>query len=108
MADEKPQSASKEDVSKNKTNAVLAYLGILILIPLLNDNAKKSPYVKFHLNQGLVFLIGWVILGFVTFIPVIGWLIDIAWFVLWIMAIVSAAQGQMKRAPLVGNIELLK
>lgn len=109
MADNESQTkVSQEDINKNKVNAVLCYLGILIIVPFLNEEAKKSPFVKFHLNQGLVVLIGGVVVGFISWIPIVGWLIGIAWFVIWLMALIGAAQGQMKRALLVGNIELLK
>jgi uncharacterized membrane protein len=90
----------------------LSYLGILIIVPLVSDDAKKSPYAKFHLNQGLVLLIASVVMSFVWAIPILGWIVGffggIFVFVLWIMGIVSAAQGQMKRLPLIGDIELIK
>lgn len=108
MADAPVKTASKEDIDKNKTNAILCYLGILIIIPFMNEEAKKSPFVMFHLNQGLVLLIGGVIVGAVAWIPIIGWIIGIAWFVIWVMALIAAGSGQMKRAPLVGNIEIVK
>jgi uncharacterized membrane protein len=109
---EAPKVASKEDIEKNKLNAILSYLGILIIVPLVSDDAKKSPYAKFHLNQGLVLLIASVVMSFVWAIPILGWIVGffggIFVFVLWIMGIVSAAQGQMKRLPLIGDIELIK
>lgn len=111
MADDKSQdtkTVSREDIEKNKVNAILCYLGILIIIPFVNEEAKKSPFVKFHLNQGLVMLIGGVLIGFVSWIPIIGWIAALGWFVIWLMALIGAAQGEMKRAPLVGNIEILK
>lgn len=110
MADEKkaPEVATKEDIEKNKLNAVLAYLGILIIVPLVSDEAKKSPFAKFHLNQGLVLLIAWVIAGFFVWIPIIGWAVGIFLFVIWLMGLISAAQGEMKRVPLLGNIDLIK
>lgn len=107
MADA-PKTASAEDISKNKTNAILCYLGILIIIPFMNEEAKKSPFVKFHLNQGLVLLITGVVVSAVSWIPIIGWIIFIGWFVVWLMAIISAGSGKMKRAPLVGNFDLVK
>ncbi|MEI8042594.1 MAG: DUF4339 domain-containing protein [Verrucomicrobiota bacterium] len=38
------------DVDKNKIFAVLAYLGILFLVPLLA--AKESRFARYHTNQG--------------------------------------------------------
>lgn len=110
MAEEKqkPEVATKEDIEKNKLNAVLAYLGILIIVPLVSDDAKKSPFAKFHLNQGLVLLIAWVVSSFVVWIPLLGWAVGIFLLVIWLMGLIGAAQGEMKRVPLLGNIELIK
>jgi uncharacterized membrane protein len=109
MADDKtPLVATKEDIDKNKVNAVLSYLGILIIVPLISDDAKKSPFAKFHLNQGLVLLIAGFVGGFVFWIPLLGWIAAIVFFIIWLMGLISAAQGEMKRVPILGNIEILK
>lgn len=114
MADEHKATvvASKEDIDKNKLNAVLSYLGILIIVPLISEDAKKSPFAKFHLNQGLVLLIASVALSVVWIIPILGWIVGffggIVLFVIWIMALIGAIQGEMNRMPLLGNIELIK
>jgi uncharacterized membrane protein len=100
--------ATKEDIEKNKLNAVLSYLGILIIVPLLSEDAKKSSFAKFHLNQGLVLLLASIIGSFVFWIPFIGWAAAVFVFVLWLMGIIGAIQGEMKRVPLLGNIELVK
>jgi uncharacterized membrane protein len=103
-----PKVSTKEDIEKNKLNAVLSYLGILIIVPLLSEDAKKSPYAKFHLNQGLVLLLVSVVGSFVYWVPFIGWAAAIFVFVIWLIGIIGAAQGEMKRVPLFGNIELIK
>ncbi len=111
-----------EDISANKGMAVLCYLGLLILIPILVD--KKSPFVNFHKNQGLVFLITGIVLGFASglvgfvlgFIPYIGGLVaslislavgilDLVWLIL---GIVNAAQGKAKELPFIGGFRILK
>lgn len=110
MADEKKtiDVPSKEDVDKNKLNAVLSYLGILIIVPLLSEDAKKSPFAQFHLNQGLVLLIASVVGSFVFWVPVIGWAAGIFFFVIWLIGIIGAAQGEMKKVPLLGDIKIIK
>jgi uncharacterized membrane protein len=107
-AKDAPKVAQSEDIEKNKVNAVLSYFGILIIIPLLSDDAKKSPYAKFHMNQGLVLTIAGFLSGLVVWIPVLGWALGIALFVIWIMGVIGAVQGEMKKVPLLGNIELIK
>ena len=52
----------KADVEQNKVMAILAYFGILVLIPILA--AKDSKFARFHANQGLLLCIamfGWII-----------------------------------------------
>ena len=41
-----------QDIAQNKAMAILAYLGILVLIPIFA--AKNSAFAKFHANQGLI------------------------------------------------------
>ncbi len=106
--------ADKNDVEQNKVYAILAYLGILVLVPLLA--AKESPYAQFHANQGLLLFLAGIALSFawfiLAFIPFIGWLLSFsAWvllLVLAIMGIVNAAQGEMKKLPIIGDIQLIK
>ena len=83
--------------------AVLSYLGILVLIPLLTE-AKKEPFVKFHVQQGLVLLIAWVIGGILFWIPVIGWLLWLVIAIFSIVGIVAAASGKETPLPVVADI----
>ena len=46
----------KADISANKVYAILAYIGFLVLVPLIA--VPKSKFARFHANQGLVLLIG--------------------------------------------------
>lgn len=105
-----PQQAfDPNDVQANKTMAIIAY--IIFLIPLLA--AKDSAFARYHTNQGLVLLItviaANVILGI---IPIIGWLllplVNLALFVLMILGIVNAANGEAKPLPIIGGISLIK
>jgi len=93
--------ATPEDIEKNKTMAMLAYL--VFFIPLLTE-AKDSPFAKFHANQSLLLLIAYIVL---SFIPFLGWLLWIVVFVFWIMGIVNASKGEMKELPLIGGIHIL-
>ena len=107
-----------QDIANNKGMSVLAYIGILFLIPLLA--CPNSKFARFHTNQGLVLFLLGVAIGIVTaiigLIPVIGWIFgglisaagSIFTLVLMIMGIVNAAQGQAKELPIIGKITLLK
>ncbi len=91
---------------KNILMAVLCYFGILVIIPLITD-AKKDPYVKFHIKQGLVLLIVAVITSFISIIPILGWIAGfILWiiiFVLFIMGLINAITGKEKQLPIIGK-----
>jgi len=112
MAEEvKKESANKKDTEEFKIHAVLAYIGILVLVPLLT--AKDSKFAKYHANQGLTLLIAGFVVGIASSFPIIGWFLigpigSIAVLVLAIMGIVNAVNGEMKPLPLIGNITLLK
>lgn len=112
---------NSEDVQKNKVFGILAYFGILFLVPLLA--AKDSQYARFHANQGLVLFITDIIFGvcikvittILVFIPFIGWVLiplisgalGILILVLFIFGIVNACSGEPKKLPVIGNITIL-
>ena len=99
--------------SNEKVFGVLGYIGILFLIPLL---AGKTEFSRFHANQGLVLFIvdavASVAATALAFIPFVGWIassvLGLAIFILAIMGIVNAAQGEMKPLPVIGGIQILK
>lgn len=108
---------SPEDISSNKLMAILAYLGILVLIPVFC--AKNSPYARFHTNQGAVLAIAEIVINLVISVlsgfPSIGWLFtliggiaDVAFFVLMIIGIINAVNGKAKELPVIGGIRILK
>ncbi len=111
MAEEKVEKVveeKKED--KNVVMALLCYLGILIIIPLVTD-AKKEPYVKFHIKQGIILLITsvaiWIASVILAFVPILGWIIVLlAWIgmlILVIMGIVNSLTGKENKLPVVGQ-----
>lgn len=107
-----------QDINDNKGMSVLAYIGILFLIPLLA--CPNSRFARYHTNQGLVLFLLEVAIGVVTgifgIIPIAGLIIGglisavggIFTLVLMILGIINAAQGQAKELPLIGKITLLK
>lgn len=108
----KAGAVTKKDIEKNKVWALVSYLTIIGLIIAMVSEGKDSPFVKFHINQSLPLVIA-VFGNFVfAMIPIIGWLlaplIGIGLLILIIMGILNAANGQMKRLPIVGNFELIK
>ena len=126
-----PQQAYQKDVSDNKVMAILCYLGVLWLIPLIAGTHKTSPFVKFHLNQGLVMILtGFalsIVIGIITailaaimafswsLIALFSGLIALIWGVmglailaLAILGIVNAVNGKMAPLPIIGKISIFK
>ncbi len=109
-------SAEKSDVESNKALAIVGYIfPILFFIPLLNESSKNSPFAKFHANQQLVLLISAFavqVVGMFTIPLLIGLLIlPVGWLFILVCAIIGlmgAANGQMKKLPLLGNFTILK
>jgi len=90
---------------KNVGMAILAY--IIFFIPLLTE-AKKDPFVKYHIKQGLVLFIVWIIVGMLGyFLPwelwMIARLLNLAALVLMIFGIMAAAKGEEKPLPIIGK-----
>jgi uncharacterized membrane protein len=112
--------ADPADVEKNKVMAILAYLWLLVLIPIFA--AKDSRFARYHANQGLLLLIAffvlYVVLGIlgaiIAFIPVVQacacaviplmGLLSLANLVLVILGIVNAANGKMQPLPVIGTL----
>ena len=114
------------DINSNKLMGVLAYFGLLVLVPIFA--APKSKFARFHANQGLVLAITevawsillpvirkilWAILGsnlwtIYSLLSTVLGLVSIVFFVLAIIGIINAANGKAKELPIIGKFKLLK
>lgn len=113
-----------EDVNGNKVFGILAYIGILFLVPLFA--AKDSQYARFHTNQGLVLFIAEVILNIAAKIVIgifsvaslgllavpisivlnlVVWAFSVGFMIL---GIVNACSGEAKELPVIGKITILR
>jgi uncharacterized membrane protein len=84
---------------------VLAWVTGIIFLLLEKDN----KFVRFQAVQSIVVFGAYTVIAIIlSFIPVVGWIISlilgILAFVLWIVLMVKAYQGQMYRLPVAGNI----
>lgn len=96
------------DISANKVMAILAYIGILVLIPLFA--AKESKFARFHTNQGLILFICNIVIYFISLIPglkAICWILSVAALVFAIIGIIGAAKGETKELPLIGKYRII-
>ncbi len=70
---------------------------------------KQSKFVRFHAMQSTVLFGGIFIINIALgFIPILGWLagllLSLTAFILWIVCMWKAFQGEMYKAPVVGDI----
>lgn len=116
------QTKPAKDDSNDVIMGVLAYLGILCLIPLLA--AKDSQFAQFHAKQGVTLFIieiglvvlQWVIgfialmggFGFFALISLLVWLVWIGALVLSIIGIINAVGKKMTPLPIIGGIKIIK
>lgn len=109
--------------------AVLAYFGLFVIIPIIKS--KDSDFVRFHANQGIILNIFSIIcfvimyglynvsslylgnisehsqlIATVTAICAIS--IFIVLFVCWVVPLVGVFHGMRRKAPIIGNIRILK
>jgi len=104
------------NLSDNKVMAILAYLGILIIVPFLTG-ASKNPFVKFHIKQGLALIIVSIVWGFVAsalgmilatlslgFLTMFFSLVSLGLLIIDIIGLINAANGKMSPLPIVGGL----
>lgn len=112
-----PADPDAADIEKNKVMAVLAYIGLLFLVPLLA--APESRFARYHTNQGIVLFLATIALGgastLLMFIPFVGCVVSFVPFVvgggaivLMVLGIINAASGLYKPLPLIGHFQLMK
>ena len=116
------------DIESNKVMGILSYLSWLVLIPLIA--APKSPFARFHANQGLLLCIamfGWIIadsvltallrailwrgLGLWSIYSLCGTVLNLVYIVFTVLAvigIINALNGRAKELPIIGKYRLLK
>jgi uncharacterized membrane protein len=86
----------------------LAYVTIIpAIVFLVVEPFNKKSFVRFHAFQSLFFFVAWVILDIgLSFVPVpLVWtFLRLALFVIWIILMVKAYQGQRFKLPVIGDL----
>lgn len=95
---------------------MLAYVTIIpAIIFLVMEPYNRSRFIRFHSFQSIFFAIAWtalwIVLSFIAHIPFLGWLTILIWplvglagFVIWIVLLLKANQGQMWKLPVIGDM----
>ena len=107
-----PTTPPAAPVAEDRTVAILSYITLIgFIVAIVIHSNKKTQLGAFHLRQVLGLIVSGVAFGIcaivLAFIPILGWLLIMAgWItmlVFVVMGFISAATGQMKPVPLIGD-----
>jgi len=93
-------------IEEGKTIAIISYITIIgLIIAFIMNNDKKNPFASFHIRQ----MTGLVLLGLLNAFVIgaisgtLSAIISVGLLILWIIGLIGAAQGEMKKVPLLGD-----
>jgi len=120
MSETRPilDTITDQEKSDGKLMAILAYLGILFLIPLFTS--KDNKFVMFHVEQGITLFIAWIAVRIIfafldpiiyhlvsVAIPcggsILGSIVTLVLLILLIMGILNASGGKVAELPVIGS-----
>lgn len=93
-------------IEEGKTIAIISYITFIgLIIAFIMNNDKKNPFASFHIRQmfglSLIVLLNSFLIARIS--GPLSMVISIGVLVLWIMGLISAAQGQIKKVPVLGD-----
>src|SRR5205085_12094583 len=95
---------------------MLCYLLIPAIVFLVMEPYNRNRFIRFHSFQAIFLAIACMVLGVAigifAQIPFLGWaaafllapLIGLAEFILWVLLLLKAYQGQMFKLPVIGDM----
>jgi len=106
LEENKPKTSSGMD---ENLAGLLCYLAGFVTGIIFLVIEKNSKFVRFHAMQSIIVFGGLVVVNIVLgYIPIIGWAIGLLvaplTFILWIVLMIKAYQGQTFKLPIVGDI----
>lgn len=94
----------------------LAYVTIIpAIVFLVMEPYNRKRFIRFHAFQCLFFAVAWTVLwiglSIIAHIPFLGWMTILIWplvslvgFIIWLILVLKAYQGQMFKLPVIGDI----
>lgn len=106
---------SPEDISNNKPYCMLIYLMGVIGIVIALLAGKDSPYVHFHVREGIKFTITTILLGicaavlcWTIIVPIVAGIASVVVFVLRVIAFFRICGGRAVEPAIIRDIKFLK
>jgi len=100
----KQSKSESKHITEGKIFAILSYLSILCIIPLILK--KDNPFALQHGKQGLVLFVGEVAV-FIMHIVLGQWFLKLGIFVLGVLSfvgIIAVLKGQYVKLPVISEI----
>lgn len=89
----------------SRTLAVMSYLGVLSLVPLVMN--RDDSYVQFHARQGVVLWMWEVLAIYTLLVPAVGQFFfrfsSLACLVLSVIGVLSVLLGRAWKFPIIGD-----
>ena len=84
-----------------KVKAIVAHITLIgwIIALVLNSN-EKDEFAGFYIKQTLGLMLFGIAISIIPIINIIGWLVV---FVLWLISLIGAIQGEKKETPYIGK-----
>lgn len=110
-----PATTTTGGLTDNVAGA-LAYVTIIpAIVFLVMDPYNKNRFIRFHAFQSIFFAVAWtvlwIVLSIILHIPFLGWATILVWpiiwlggFILWIVLVLKAYQGQKWKIPSIGDM----
>ena len=98
----KAQDTASGGRSNTKLLSILSYISFLFIIPMLFSSEDRVA--GFHAKQGMKLFVYGILCGAVTWLPVIGVLLQLSKIYLMIKGIINAAKGVEEPLPFIGTI----
>lgn len=103
-----PNSSEASTIEEGKTMAIVSYMTIFgLIIAFIINNEKKNSFTAFHIRQSLGLGLFGIALSILSYVPFVGWLISMLGslliIALWVIALISAVNGERKPVPVLGE-----
>ncbi|WP_372752871.1 DUF4870 domain-containing protein [Mariniflexile sp.] len=89
------------NLSDGKNIAIIAHITLIgWIIAFVMNNNIKNEFASFYIRQMLGLMLAALVCSFV---PVLGWILNLAMLALWIISFIGAFEGQKKLVPILGE-----
>jgi uncharacterized membrane protein len=103
-----PTSEAAAAATEDRTVAILSYITLIgFIAAIFMHQNHKTQIGAFHLRQMLGIVLTAAAGAVCGVVPILGWivwfLLTVGLFVLWIMGLLSAVQGETRPVPVLGE-----